>query len=784
MNVFLLMFPLAMAVELRTLVYQDKLRIYPAKKIGDKILPSFDEQRNVGLSMRRKKFVLKAESHLTINHFWKLLGRKDDELAKRSHALRINDSRLYMSLLKSPVDNVTLFSVILASLKMPENCHVNLVVDDNEIKKIAKDSVQAFANVGLKLKHILPKTLVLALDGYVKGIITKKYVLTISTGGEKGVFCLYATDIVEKDQKAKPANDTSKGEEKDEKQGAEAESKSEEQKKKDVNGGNALKLVFVHETELISDVAIKKIMYEFIRSSVEKAYNKFRTEKRSLEPVEVGYYPFDDGEKRPEYYFLVEEIAEEMIHVVQKRAPTYVRIEIIIYNSSGKQLGVLTGQEFHLEELYRKLDEYCDRHRDAVVAFEENLLNSMLGAIDDKNVTADDLFQHVDVVCNGISMQLNLVKQFFKTLEIKNREFVTYYGTSGNYYEQYKIKDERVYRVTSVPISTKMYNDIMHEVELYERSNNILSKHSKILYDHPIVNTYKDLRSRIEQDVSDLTLDQYNDFVDNYVRVGKDYDPKELEMAHAALRNQFKEVEALKKKEPEIHKAVKSTYKKVKDWYKEHGKAIQVTYRDIVNQKSELMHLISALRRDKATREMNEAKEKERLEAEKKAVKAALTKKKAKKTAALVEETELDQFTKNLLLAGVNGIDFFKDLVGTTNEDKHEYDVRQKDAFGEMSHRTKYEQDVPHLVKLSSDGEDNAVPSWEEINFDARKGMEKLMGLLKDASPLIDNRNNSTRDYEKVLRGMQEKLASLGVANFGDRKGRDKKQRSVSHEEL
>lgn len=782
MNVFLLMFPLAMAVELRTLVYQDKLRIYPAKKIGDKILPSFEEQRNVGLSMRRKKFVLKAESHLTINHFWKLLGREDAELAKGSHALRMDDSRLYMSLFKSPVDNVTLFSVILASLKMPENCHVNLVVDDNEVKKIAKDAVQAFVNVGLKLKHILPKTLVLALDGYIKGIITKRYVLTISTGGEKGVFCFYATDIVGEDQKAKPTSDASKGE--DKKQGAEAESKSEVQKKKDVNGGEALKLVFVHETELISDVAIKKIMYEFIRGFVEKAYNKFRTEKRSLEPVEVGYYPFDDGEKRPEYYFLVEEIAEEMIHVVQKRAPTYVRIEIIIYNSSGKQLGVLTSQEFHLEELYRKLDEYCDRHRDAVVAFEENLVNSMLGAIDDKSVTAGDLLKHVDVVCNGISMQLNLVKQFFKTLEIKNREFVTYYGTSGNYYEQYKIRDDRVYRVTSVPVSTKMYKDIMHEVELYERSSSILGKHSKILYDHPIVNTYKDLRSRIEQDVSDLTLDQYNDFVDNYVRVGKDYDPKELEMAHAALCNQFKEVEALKKKEPEIHKAVESTYKKVKDWYKEHGKTIQVTYRDIVNQKSELMHLISALRRDKVTREMNEAKEKERLEAEKKAAKAALTREKAKKAAAFVEETGLDQITKNVLLAGVNGIDFFKDLVGMTSKDKHEYDVQQRDAFGEMSRRTKYVQDIPHLVRLSSDGGDNAVSSWEEVNFDARKGMEKLMGLLKDAGPLIDNSNDSILDYEKVLRGMQEKLASLGAANFGDRKGRDKKQRSISHEEL
>ncbi|ELQ74701.1 hypothetical protein THOM_2365 [Trachipleistophora hominis] len=751
MNLFLLLFPLAMALELRTLVYQDKLRIYPAKKRGGKILPDFEQHRNVGLGVRQKKFVLQVESHLTVNDFWRLLGQKDDELAKKSHALQLNDKGLYMSLFKSPVDNVTLFSVILASLRLPENSHVNLVVDDTEVKKIAKDATQAFANVKLKLKYILPKTVVLALDGYVKGMIEKKYVLVINTSGEKGIFCLYTTDKVEETAKNGESKDEEKGKDEKEKK---ADNEPKEDKKKVINDGYALKLVFAHETDIISDITIRKIMYEFIRDSVEKAYNKFRTEERNLEPVEVGYYPFDDGKNKLEYYFLIEEIVDEMIQLVQKRAPVYVRIEIIIYNSLGKQIGVLTSQEFNLLDLYKQLDEYCDKNRSAVVAFEENLVNSVLKALDDKEVTADNLLQHIDVICHGVSMQLNLVKQFFKTIKIKNREFVTYYGSSGNYYQQYKIKDKRVYKVKNTPIiSSKKYEDIMHELELYERSKDILGKCDKIEYDHPIVNTYKELWERIKRDDQELTVDNYKDFVRNYSRMAKEYEPEKLKMARTELRKQLKEVEALKKKEPEIYKAVKTTYDDVNDWFKEHGEKVETTYSNINDRKLDLMYTISAVRQDITIREMNKAKEKERLEAKKKAEEAALAKKKAEKTAVPIEEQESGYFTKNLLLTDANGFGFFKNLFGKQVDAKNLPQIQERKEFGESFDETKYEMNIPRLTGYSlSDEKDVLLPHDTSI-MDMDDNMEEFMKFLRNSGPLMSKMDDTTHDYEKLLKG-------------------------------
>ncbi|ELQ75926.1 hypothetical protein THOM_1113 [Trachipleistophora hominis] len=193
MNILLSIISFITALELRSLVYDNKLYIYPAKRRGTKTLSDFMFERNVGLGVRLKKFVLRSEDHLTVNDFWRILGKNNEELTRKNHILRLVDDKLRISPFVTPVDGVTIFSILLDLLKLPENCYIFLVVDDTEIKEIAKDAIQAFSNVNLLLRFILPKSLVLALDGFLKGRIQKKYLLVINTSGKKSVFSFYTT---------------------------------------------------------------------------------------------------------------------------------------------------------------------------------------------------------------------------------------------------------------------------------------------------------------------------------------------------------------------------------------------------------------------------------------------------------------------------------------------------------------------------------------------------------------------------------------------------------------
>ncbi|ELQ75925.1 hypothetical protein THOM_1112, partial [Trachipleistophora hominis] len=166
-------------------------------------------------------------------------------------------------------------------------------------------------------------------------------------------------------------------------------------------------------------VTIKNTIYEFIRKSVEKAYNKFRTEERNKEPVEVGYYPFDYDRKKPEYYFHTETIYINIIEPMQRRAASHMESEIHIYDTNGSPVCVIPLIEFDLNDLYKEFDDFYAKKKGMVTAFEGYLVNSILEFINDKNVTSSNLLRHIDVICHGISMELNFVKQFFEVLRIK-----------------------------------------------------------------------------------------------------------------------------------------------------------------------------------------------------------------------------------------------------------------------------------------------------------------------------------------------------------------------------
>lgn len=711
MNVLILIISLVAALELRTLVYLNKLYVHPAKQTNDKISRGYEIERNVGLGVRLKRFVLRPEHHLTANDFWRILGKSNEQLTNKNHILRLMDGNLQILPFHTPIDSVTIFSIILDALNLPEDCHIFLVVDDIDIKEMAESAVQAFTNVNLKLQYILPKTLVLALDELVKKKIKKRYLLVIDTSGKKSVFSFYTTNKGKKGRKARKENDqNSKNAGKNEKN---ADSRSKEDEISNWNDGYAIKFAFTHETEIISDITITNMIYEFIRKTVEDAYNKFRTEERNQEPVEMGYYPFDYDRKKPDYYFYAKDILMDMLQPIQTGAESYTRTEVLIHNSNGASIAVLTLQEFNLNDLHRMLNRYHDKHNKTMSSFEDNLVNRMLEIVNDKKVTSKNLLKHIDVICHGMSMELSFVKEYFKVLKIKSKHFLSRYGSGGNHYHPSKVKDDRVYEVNSIPgVNTEKYEKIMYEIKVYETAKKLANSSDKIQSDHPLVKEYEVLKERIAKSDQTLTFDEYRDFAKNYEQIAYKYDTRSLKAAHADLLEQLQGIEMLKNEEPKLYRAVEHLYEGIKRWHEGLGDITETTCYELIKQRLRLKESLEAAREGRAIDEIYSKMDTETSLEERKPESMPpdqyimkRTKMPGKKQAKYVH------VFKNLIYR-------FSRLLGIAKRRSDR--VRQRDVFEEIPNKTRLERAIPRSIDPSFGGKHQYLNDSEEIESEKR----------------------------------------------------------------
>ncbi|ELA48042.1 hypothetical protein VCUG_00465 [Vavraia culicis subsp. floridensis] len=711
MNVLISIISLVAALELRTLVYLNKLYVHPAKQTNNKIYRGYEIERNVGLGVRLKQFVLRPEHHLTVNDFWRVLGKSSEQLTNKNHILRLMDDNLRIRPFHTPIDSVTIFSIILDALNLPEGCHIFLVVDDLDIKEIAQSAVQAFTNVNLKLQYILPKTLVLALDELVKKRIKKRYLLVIDTSGKRSVFSFYTTNKGKKGRKAGKENDqNSKIAGKNERK---ADSKSKEDEILNWNEGYTIKFAFAHETEIISDITITNMIYEFIRKTVEDAYNKFRTKDRNLEPVEMGYYPFDYDRKRPDYYFYAEDILMDMLQPIQTGAKSYTRTEVLIHNSNGASIAVLTFQEFDLNDLHRKLNRYRDKNNTTMSSFEDNLVNKMLEIMNDRKIAPKNLLKHIDVICHGMAMELSFVKEYFSVLKVKTRHFLSRYGSGGNHYHPSKVKDDRVYEVNSIPgVNTEEYEKIMYEIKVYETAKKLANSSEKIQSDHPLVKEYEELKEKISRSDPNLTFDEYRDFAKNYEQIAYKYDTRSLKAAHAGLLEQLREIEMLKNEEPKLYRAVEHLYEGIKKWHEGLGDITETTCYELIKQRHRLKESLEAAREGRAVDEIDSKMDTEISHEERKPESVPPDQYITKRTTMPKKKrAKYVHVFKNLIYR-------FSRLLGIAKRRSDR--VRQRDVFEEIPNKTRLERVIPRSIDPSFGSKHQYLDDSEEIENEKR----------------------------------------------------------------